>query len=136
MNANMIRRIPRWTAMAMVVSIGLACAPESDSTAEAPASVDQRPVIEHLTPRRDAVGGVPAYFEWTRVENADRYAIGLWNDVDILVWRLQDVPENRVEWPKDEPLEPGTYFWAVTAFRGNQPVAESGRAAFVVRTAD
>ena len=136
MIAIMVRRISRWAAIVAVVVIGLACAgPDSDTRAESPAATaDQAPLIDHLSPRRDSVGGVPTYFEWTKIEKADRYHISLWNDVDLMVWR-QNVHETRVEWPKGEPLEPGTYFWAVSAFSGDRPIAESGRAAFVVRTA-
>ena len=137
MIASMFRRTSRWAPIVAVVVIGLACTrPDGDTRAESrAATADQAPLIDHLSPRRDSVGGVPPYFEWTKIEKADRYTISLWNDVDLVVWRLHDVHETRVEWPKGEPLEPGTYFWAVSAFSGDRPIAESGRAAFVVRTA-
>jgi hypothetical protein len=137
-NGRLMRLMRTWRPLAAVaiVAVGLACAPsDSGASADAPAAAaDQTPIIDHLAPRRDSVGGVPTHFEWTRIDKADSYLIGVWNDVDLLVWRVRDIPENRIAWPKGEPLEPGTYFWSVTAFRGGEPVAESGRAAFVVRT--
>jgi hypothetical protein len=74
MIAIMVRRISRWAAIVAVVGIGLACAgPDSDTGAESPAATaDQAPFIDHLSPRRDSIGGVPTYFEWTKIEKADR----------------------------------------------------------------
>ena len=34
---------------------------------------------------------------------------------------------------EDVPLEPGTYFWSISALREDNQIAESGLAAFVVR---
>ena len=66
------------------------------------------------------------------MDGAETYAIGVWTEVDVLVWRRDDLHSPSVPWPSDLQLEHGTYFWAVTALRGDRPVAESGRAAFVV----
>ncbi len=90
--------------------------------------------IEPLTPARDSVGRAPARFTWTAVEGADSYAIGIWNEVDVLVWRSDHVPTASVARPEDLQLEPGTYFWTVSALRDGQEIAGSGLAAFVVRT--
>jgi hypothetical protein len=101
--------------------------------AAAPAPVEQRlPTIDHLSPRRDSVGGAPTRFEWTAAEDANQYAIGIWDDVDRLVWRSDHVAGTFVDVPKDVEFEFGTYFWMVTALHDDRPVAESGRAAFVV----
>ncbi len=126
------------TLLATVLAVGLACArpPEAhnagaDLTPAAAANAVQ--AIDHLTPRRDSIGGVPAYFEWTPAPGADRYAIGVWSEVDVLIWRRDNIPEPRVAWPKEMPLEPGTYYWSVTALDGDRVLADSGRAAFIVR---
>jgi hypothetical protein len=89
--------------------------------------------LDHLVPARDSVGGIPTRFEWTAVEGADEYAIGVWSEVDVLVWRQGDLHEPSVAWPAEIQLEPGTYFWAVVALRQGRSLADSGRSAFVVR---
>jgi hypothetical protein len=35
--------------------------------------------------------------------------------------------------PNDVYLDFGTYYWSVTAMRAGRPIAETGRAAFVVK---
>jgi hypothetical protein len=101
--------------------------------ADLPVAVEQRPpTIEHVAPRRDFVGAPPTQFEWTAAANADAYALGVWDDVDRLIWRADHVKETTVSVPKDIEFVFGTYYWSVTALRGDQPVGESGRSAFVV----
>ena len=101
---------------------------------EPPAPVEQRlPTIDHIAPARDTVGAAPTRFEWTAAEGADEYAIGIWNDIDRLMWRNDHVRGTSVVIPKDIEFEFGTYFWAVTALRDKRPIAESGRSAFVVK---
>jgi hypothetical protein len=97
------------------------------------ASPQQAQVIQHLVPKRDSVGGVPPRFEWSKVANADRYTFGLWNEVDVMVWRQTGITTNSVEWPKELDVEPGTYYWSVAALRDDRPIAESGLSAFVIR---
>jgi hypothetical protein len=126
---------PIWGALAaaLLFIAGPACstprAEHGDSTGVEP----NVQIIDHLTPRRDSVGPMPDLFSWTPVPGATRYALGLWDDVDRLQWRRDDIPEAKVTRPDELRLEPGTYFWSVTALRGNDAVGESGRAAFVVR---
>jgi hypothetical protein len=132
----MTRRIWRWTAGA-TLAIGLACAPADGRGGNAPApggASREAPLIDHVTPRRDSVGRPPDKFEWTRIEGADSYEIGVWNDIDVLLWRQRRIPGNHIDRPKELELDAGTYMWSIAAFRGDQPIAESGLAAFVVRT--
>jgi len=121
---------------AAIVATALSCtapAGRRDATLTPPAGGDRAASrLDHLTPARDSVGGAPSEFAWTPVDGADRYAIGVWTEVDVLVWRRDDLQAPSVPWPSDLQLEHGTYFWAVTALRGDRPVAESGRAAFVI----
>jgi hypothetical protein len=49
-----------------------------------------------------------------------------------MVWRQSGLRQPSVEFPKDNPLEPGTYYWSVTGLREGQPIAHSGLSAFVV----
>ena len=132
----MSRSLRRWTTV-LTVLVGLACAPADgrsrSTSADAASAATQTPVIEHVSPRRDSVGRAPTAFEWTRVEGADSYAIGLWNEVDVMLWRQDGIHQNHVDWPKDVKLDPGTYFWSVTAIRADRSIAESGLAAFIVR---
>jgi hypothetical protein len=114
------------------IAVALACTAPADRQ-EAPVRSEQRlQTIDHVAPRRDSTGATPSRFEWTRVEGADRYVIALYDDVDVLMWRHNDVREPSVEWPAALRVEPGTYFWMVMAFRDDRPIAESGRSAFVV----
>jgi len=91
--------------------------------------------LDHVMPARDSVGSAPKTFSWTAVQGADSYSIGVWNEVDVLVWRQNNIPTNSVARPDDVPLEPGTYFWSVSALRNGEELADSGLSAFVVRTA-
>ncbi|MEZ5292932.1 MAG: hypothetical protein R2745_17765 [Vicinamibacterales bacterium] len=113
-----------------------ACSAPSASPREAATGVageqSAAVVINHVRPRRDFVGPLPERFEWTAAAGADRYALGLWDDVDRLRWRSDEITGTSVERPQDLDLEAGTYFWIVVGLRGGQQIADSGRAAFVV----
>lgn len=131
----MTRRTWMGVTLGAVAAIGLACTSSPDARESQPTpEVEQRlPNIDHVSPARDSVGEKPKRFEWTAAAGADRYAIGVWDDVDRLMWRSDRVQGTSVMFPDDVELGFGTYFWSVTALRDGQPVAESGRSAFVVR---
>jgi len=120
-----------------MVMLALACAPSAEHDAAIVDASQQKsgaaPTIRHLTPAADSVGGLPSRFEWTPVDGADRYAIGVWNDVDRLLWRREDISTVSVDRPAELDLDAGTYFWRVSAIRENQQLADSGWSAFVVR---
>lgn len=122
----------------MVVGAGAAClhpsAHQEPATAAAarPAAGSQR--LDHIMPARDSVGAAPKTFSWTAVPGADSYSIGVWNEVDMLVWRQNNIPATSVAKPDDVNFEPGTYFWSVSALRNGEELADSGLSAFVVRT--
>ena len=114
----------------------VACSPieSAEESAASPGTTsEQRGRIDHLVPAPDSTSGTPSRFEWTRVEGADYYDLLVMTEIDGLVWRQSHLREPVAVWPKDRELEPGTYFWMVGAIRDNRPIAESGRAAFVVR---
>jgi hypothetical protein len=118
---------------AVVLPLAIGCSSPRAQTETVAATAENRlTVIEHVTPRRDSVGGVPPRFEWTAVANADSYTIGVWSEVDQMVWRQPHLTKALVEVPKDFDLEPGTYYWRVTALREDRPVGDSGLSAFVV----
>ena len=124
-------------AMSGLVAISLACTQSPGRRDGVSWSDSQRgtrgTTIEHLTPPRDSVGVAPARFTWTPIEGADSYSVGIWSEVDMMMWRGHNIRTPAVDLPADVRLEPGTYFWSVTAFRDTRPVADSGRSAFVVR---
>ena len=127
-----------WLATAAtgaLLTISLGCtAPQARLEGAKPAALSGDGVgLDHLAPARDSIGGAPSRFEWTPVEGADEYVIGVWTEVDVLVWRQDDLRQTSVARPADVELEPGTYFWSVLALRQDRPVADSGRSAFVVR---
>lgn len=112
-----------------------ACRTPDAGSAAASAQVgapESTATIQHEEPRRDFVGSQPSRFQWSAIAGADRYAIGLWNEVDRLVWRRDDITQPTIEWPAGAELEPGTYFWSVSALQRGREIARSGLAAFVV----
>jgi hypothetical protein len=92
------------------------------------------PRLDHVIPARDSQGSLPSRFEWTAVPGADSYSVGIWNEVDVMVWRADHIPTNSFERPDTMRLDPGTYFWSISALRNGEEIAASGLAAFVVRS--
>ena len=121
-----------WSVAATLIVVACSNAHEARESVPPVATEQRLPTIEHVSPKRDSVGGQPTRFEWTAAKDANSYAIGVWDDVDRLMWRADRIRETSIELPKDVQLEFGTYFWAVTALHDDRPVAESGRSAFVV----
>jgi hypothetical protein len=125
------------------VVTSLACSPiaahrdgsaAATTTAQAQDGSREEQTIDHITPPRDFVGPAPTKFVWSAIQGADSYSVGIWNEVDRMVWRQNGVEGTSVPLPDDLVLEPGTYFWTVSALRDGYQIAESGLAAFVVRT--
>lgn len=136
-------------AMTML-SLGLACAHATSGQTSVDGSVrgagaiarqiqggaaSRAPRLDHLIPARDAQGSQPTRFEWTTVPGADSYTIGIWNEIDMMIWRKDDVATNSFV-PTDLRLDPGTYFWTISAVQGGNEIAASGLSAFVVRPAN
>lgn len=123
-------------AAVAVIALGAACTPSAAHREEPRTpSPGRGRNIDHLAPARDSIGAAPTRFVWTAIDGADLYAIGIWNEVDQLIWRQDNIPSTSVTLPDNVRLEPGTYFWTVSALREGSQIAESGLAAFVVRTA-
>ncbi len=89
--------------------------------------------IRHLEPRPDFVGPQPARFTWSKADAADSYTLRVWNEADVRVLSESGLTVTTVDFPTEYDMPAGTYFWAVVGMRGQQPVAESGLAAFVVQ---
>ena len=139
MNREFGLRTATLAAAAAFLAMGIACAPsaarhENTQATRPVADPTRATVINHLVPERDSIGRAPARFSWTPVAGADSYSIGVWNEVDVLVWRQNNIPTNSVTRPDDVALEPGTYFWSISALRNGEELADSGLSAFVVRT--
>jgi hypothetical protein len=90
------------------------------------------PIPNHLIPSRDSVGSSPARFEWSAVPGADSYSIGVWNEVDMMIWRVDHVQGTSVD-TGTQKFDPGTYFWTISAVKDGEEISASGLAAFVVR---
>jgi hypothetical protein len=107
------------------------------TSAPAPAASEEARIqkieIEHVIPRRDAVGPQPTILEWTAADGVDSYAIGVENEIEIPVFDQENIKTTSVPWPKEIKVDPGTYFWRIIGLKGGRVVADSGRAAFVVR---
>lgn len=130
-------RMWRSVSVMVIVVLALACAPSAEHDEAASEGAQQKSsgasTIRHLSPVADSVGAQPSRFEWTSVDGADRYAIGVYNDVDRLLWRREDITTSFVARPEELDLDAGTYFWRVAAIREDKQVADSGWSAFVVR---
>ena len=127
------------TGAIIALPVGLiSCAHSSASQASPSAAAATREnaaqKLDHVSPARDSVGPAPKTFTWTAVQGADSYSIGVWNEVDMMIWRVNNIPTTSVNRPDDVPLEPGTYFWSISALRNGEELADSGLSAFVVRT--
>lgn len=126
----------RLMTLVAVIAAAAACTPSAAKSGDIrPQRSERARNVDHVSPARDAIGAPPTRFTWTAIDGADRYAIGIWNEVDQLIWREDNVPSTSVTLPDTVRLEPGTYFWSVSALREGSQIAESGLAAFVVRTA-
>ena len=130
---------PRTLGCALLVAaLGAGCAPaanqERSGAPQASANREPPQLVNHVTPRRDFVGPAPTVFTWTAVDGADTYSVGIWNEVDVMVWRQDGIPTTSMPVAPALRLEPGTYMWSVSALRGEQEISQSGLAAFVVRT--
>jgi len=115
-----------WSVIA-ITALGLACTPAHNGS-----SSRQEPVVDPLVPAPDSVGPAPKNFSWRPVPGAAFYAVGVWNESDALVWRMDDITATSTPIPDDFMFEPGTYFWSVVAIRDGQQIATSGHTAFVV----
>ena len=111
----------------------LACTPRGSAEAPPPpVAAITRQQIDHVTPKRDFVGPAPTRLEWTTVEGVDTYNINVMTEIDSVVFQHVGARGNAIEWPGEITLEPGTYFWRVVGIKGERPIADSGRSAFVV----
>ena len=132
-------------AAVAVLTMGTACAHHSsqvDPSMRGAGAIERQiagsrasaPRLDHVIPARDSQGSLPSRFEWTAVPGADSYSVGIWNEVDVMVWRADHIPTNSFERPDSLRLDPGTYFWSISALRNGEEIAASGLAAFVVRS--
>ena len=137
------RRTVRLATAVGFMAMSLACASASkgvDPSLRGATAIDRQiqgsgvaaPRLDHLIPARDSQGSLPTRFEWTPVPGAETYSIGVWNEVDMLIWRKDQIATNFYV-PTDLRLEPGTYFWTISAIRGGEELTASGLSAFVVR---
>jgi hypothetical protein len=145
-NIEQRRRTFRLASAMAVVSLGLACAQATSSRTTVDPSLPgagaierqiegsaRPPKLDHLIPARDSQGSLPSRFEWTPVAGADSYSVGIWNEVDMLIWRMDHITTASFDRPDSLRLEPGTYFWTISALKDGQEITASGLSAFVVR---
>lgn len=125
----------RSSSLLLGIVLSLACMPQPAS--EAAAGVETAAIqparIEHVVPSRDSVGRQPTRLEWTAVDGVESYALSVENEIEIEMFGLEDLKTNSAPWPKEIKLDPGTYFWRIIALKGNRVIADSGRAAFLIR---
>lgn len=119
----------------LLAFVSLACVPRDDAPDASSRQEDkiQKIQIQHVTPPPDFVGPLPTRLEWTAVAGADHYAIGVENEIEIPVFDQSGIRTTSVAWPAGLKIEPGTYYWRIVGLKGDRMIADSGRAAFVVR---
>lgn len=119
------------------VLFSLACISREGSSEAASGEGEQAKIqklsIEHVTPSRDYVGKLPSVLEWTPASGVDSYSVTVENEVEVPMLELDGLKTNSVLWPKELKLDPGTYFWRIIGMKGDRSIADSGRAAFLVR---
>ena len=121
------------TAVLLLAAVAcLACTPREEAPPPAEVAPIERQTIEHVSPKRDAVGPPPARLEWTAAKGAESYTVTVSTEIDTLVFEHRGASGTTIAWPREITLEPGTYFWRVAAIAGGRTIADSGRAAFVV----
>jgi hypothetical protein len=125
------------TQLILVICFGVACMARDGAPAAVAANLEEAKIqkleIEHVTPRRDFVGPLPTKLEWTAVAGVETYAINVEDEIEIPVFDQQGITTTSVPWPKEVRPLPGTYFWRIVAIKGGRVIADSGRAAFVVK---
>ena len=128
------RRSTTLLAVGLLLLAFAACAPDpAAAAASAPAAAAAQPQdVKHIEPAPDSVGPQPTRFAWTKVDAADSYTFRIWTEYDVRVVS-ESLTATSVDFPKDIDMPAGTYFWSIVAMRGDQPIAESGLAAFVVQ---
>ena len=137
---RILRLMSASTAVLLTVACAHGGASHVDPSLRGATAIDRQiqgsgvaaPRLDHVMPMRDSQGSMPTRFEWTSVPGADTYSIGIWNEVDMLIWRHDQIPTNSFS-PTDLRLEPGTYFWTISALKDGEEIAASGLSAFVVR---
>ena len=121
----------------LVLAFSLACMSREGAPEAAPAAVEEAKIqkiqIEHVTPPRDFVGKLPTVLEWTAAAGVDTYAVSVENEIEIGVFDQEGITGTSTPWPKELKIEPGTYYWRIIGLKGDRIIADSGRAAFVVR---
>ena len=119
-----------------ILVFSLACISRAGTPEAAQAQAEdkiEKLQIQHLIPRPDFVGPLPALLEWTAAAGVESYAVLVENEIEIPVFEQDGIATTSTPWPKDLRIEPGTYYWRVAGMKGDRVVADSGRAAFVVR---
>jgi len=125
----------RFNPTLLFIVFSLACISREGTPEAAPAQEAkiQKIQIEHVTPRRDFVGQLPTVLEWTAAAGVDSYAVTVENEIEIGVFDQEGITGTSTPWPKELKIDPGTYYWRIIGLRGDRLIADSGRAAFVVR---
>jgi hypothetical protein len=128
-------RMARLVSAVGLLAASLACTagPVSAASDPPPAEAGQTGDIKHIEPAPDSIGPQPVRFVWSKVDGAESYTLRIWNEADVRVASETGIRTTSAEFPKDADMPAGTYFWSVVAMRGDDAIAESGLAAFVVQ---
>lgn len=121
----------------MILVFSLACSSRGGAPQAAAGTAQEDKIqkipIQHVIPRPDFVGPLPTVLEWTAAAGVESYVVLVENEIEIPVFEQDGITRTSTPWPKELRIEPGTYYWRIAGMKGDRVVADSGRAAFIVR---
>jgi len=106
---------------------------ESAAPAAAAPAASTPPAVTLLEPAPGSSSGHIDLFRWEPVEGADGYRVRVTAAIDQrTVWDSPVISETEAHLPNTIALEPESYFWQVTALKGDQVVVASAPTRFMV----
>jgi hypothetical protein len=97
------------------------------------AAPSSAPALKLLEPAEGSSSGHISLFRWEPVEGADGYRVQVTAATDRrIVWDSPVMAETEAHLPNTIALEPESYYWQVTALKGDQVVVASPPSRFLV----
>lgn len=126
---------------ALLVTVACGGSPEPAAPAATPApaaepaapAASTAPVLTIIEPAPGSSSGHISLFRWEPVAGADGYRVRVTAATDQrVVWDSPVMAETEAHLPNTIALEPESYFWQVTALKGDQVVVASAPTRFLV----
>ncbi|MEZ5286441.1 MAG: hypothetical protein R2712_16855 [Vicinamibacterales bacterium] len=134
--APLFRVVLASSALALATACGSPepAAPAAETPAAAPAETKPAaPAVQLIEPAPGSSSGHISLFRWSAVDGADGYRMQITAAADgRVVWDSPVFHETEAELPNTVALEPESYFWQVTALKGDQVLVASAPSRFLV----